>query len=218
MPHDVFTPELAGFRFYNDNGSELTATVLAGEDTNVNVDVTSGNVQLQIRVMVQEIGDGSISGAATDDYGWQYNKNVTGNVALDDVSSNIRAYASTGLTDGAATTNRATDGVADGGGTFVAGEQEADNGLIEDHQLTANNFTEHVCAFELVAADLVDTDSIVLRMTLNGGNPGMTNTAAPTITITKSGNGGPDTPQGLQGLDHGINVQRSTRLGGELEQ
>jgi len=30
--------------------------------------------------------------------------------------------------------------------------------------------------------------------------------------------GGPATPQGLHGISQGINVQRSTRLGGELEQ
>lgn len=32
------------------------------------------------------------------------------------------------------------------------------------------------------------------------------------------GGGGPSTPQGLHGIDFGINVQRSSRLGGELEQ
>lgn len=191
MGASKFTPDLQGFRFYDDDGGEAAATPLDAEDTNINVDVSAGNVQIQMRAMVQEAGAGSISGATTDDYGIQYNKNVSGNVTLDDVSSNIRAFASTGLTDGAATTNRAdgspSNGVTDGTGSFVAGEQEADNGLIEDHQLTADNFTEHVFAFELVAADLADADSIALRMTLNGGNPGMANTIAPTITITKGG-------------------------------
>ena len=34
---------------------------------------------------------------------------------------------------------------------------------------------------------------------------------------TTGGGGGPSTPQGLHGIGRGINVQRSTRLGGELE-
>ena len=73
------------------------------------------------------------------------------------------------LTDGGATTNRATNGISDpGSGSFVAGEQESANGLVEDNQLTAGNFTEHVWALHAVDADLASSDVIDFRLLRNG--------------------------------------------------
>lgn len=190
MGHDVFTPEFAGWRFYGD-GTETGASPLAAEDTNITVNVDGGDVQVQIRCMVQEIGGGSIGGATTDDYQLQ---EAVAKFDINASSSKLQADSGSSLTDGSATTNRATDGVTDGGGSFVAGEQEASNGLIEDHQLTADNFTEHVFAFKVIAADVVDAETLDLRLTLNGGNPGMTNTVVPRITIEKASAG---TPIGL---------------------
>lgn len=188
MTHAVFTAQFAGWRFYGD-GTELGASPFGGaaEDANVTVNVDGGDVQIQIRVMVQEIGDGSESGATTDDWQLQYQKNGSGRDDITAASTDIQADTGSALTDGNATTNRVTDGVADGNGSFVAGEQEAGDGEVEDHQLTADNFSEHVFALLVIADDVANGDTFDLRLTLNGGNPGMNNAVAPRITIEKAG-------------------------------
>jgi hypothetical protein len=185
MTHDVFTPEFAGWRFYGD-GSETGASALELEDTNTTVNLDSGNVQVQIRCMVQEIGAGSASGATTDDYAIEYLLNNGGGwQPITASSSAVQADTGSTLSDGSATTNRSTDGVTDGNGSFVAGEQEAGNGTVEDHQLTADNFTEHVYALLIIADDLVDADFVDFRIALNGGNPGMDDAVIPRITMDK---------------------------------
>lgn len=190
MGHDVFTPEFAGWRFYGD-GTEAGASPLAAEDTDIVVNVDSGDVQVQIRTMVQEIGDGSIGGDAADDYQMQERKNLGGNNDITGVTTNgLQADSGSTLSNGSPTTNRSTDGVTDGGGSFVAGEQESSDGEVANHLLTADNFTEHVYAFLVVAADVVDADYFDLRMTLNGGVPGMANAVIPRITIEKASAGG----------------------------
>ncbi len=74
-----------------------------------------------------------------------------------------------------------------GSGSFVAGEQESKNGLIEDRQLTASNFTEHVFAIRLISANLVNTDTLDFRLRLNGAD--FTNDVVPGITIGATGGG-----------------------------
>ncbi len=89
------------------------------------------------------------------------------------------------LTDGAVTTDRSTGITNPGSGSFVAGEQESNNGLIEDHRLTGDNFTEHVFALKLISADLVDTNTLGFRLLLNGST--ITNAFEPVITIDSGG-------------------------------
>ena len=97
------------------------------------------------------------------------------------------------LTEAAATTNRATEGISDGSGSFVAGQQDTEDGVILNHQLTASNFTEHVFALKIIAADVAPTDTLDFRLALNGGSPGMTNTVEPTITVVAAGGTTPKT-------------------------
>lgn len=182
MTHAAFTPAVDRFRFYAD-GTESGSTPEAAENTNVSVAVDS-NRKIHLRYRIQETG--GASGATTDDYGLEFSRNGGAFTAVTASSSFVQADTASGLTDGAATTNRATDGIADGTGSFVAGEQEEGNGVIEDHQLTANNFTEHVWALLLIAADLGDGDTLDFRVTLNGGTPGMTNSVTPRITATEA--------------------------------
>lgn len=185
MSKASFTPAAQAYRFYNDDGSESTSTPYAGvaESTNITVNNAS-NAQFHLRWRVQETG--GADGATTDDWGLQYQVNGTGGwTSITASSSRVRAYTSSGLTADGATTNRATNGISDGTGSFVAGEQEETNGVIEDCQLTTNNFTEHVWALELVAADNSNGETLHFRMTLNGGSPGMTNSSTPIVTISK---------------------------------
>ncbi len=175
----AFTPDADAFRFYDD-GTESGSVAKAAQDTNINLDST-GDPQVHLRYRVQEIG--GLSGLSTDDWRLQRSKNggtffnVTGggdDVLIDSASS---------LTEGAATTNRASEGISDGTGSFVVGEQKETNSLISNHQITANNFTEHVFALKVIDADLTAGDEIDFRMTLNGGTPGMANSVTPRITI-----------------------------------
>ena len=187
--HDVFEPDFDAWRFYED-GTESGSSPAAAQDTNLTARDPSTDPKAHLRARVQEIGDGSGSGASTDDYGLEYSKNSGAYAAITASSSNVQVDTASGLTADAATTNRATNGIADGAGTFVAGEQEETNGIIEDHQLTADNFTEHVWALTLIDGDLADGDTLDFRITLNAGAPGMTNTVIPRITISKAIAGG----------------------------
>lgn len=184
MTHASFSPAFNASRFYQD-GTESGSTPLDAQDTNVTVDVSSGNVQVHLRVRVDETG--GAGGATTDDWGLEFTSSIGGtNIPVTASSSRVQADTGSSLTDGSATTNRATNGISDpGSGSFVAGEQEEANGVVEDHQLTTNNFTEHVFALLLVAADLADGETLDFRLTLNGGNPGMTNNVTPRITVQK---------------------------------
>ncbi len=181
---DVFAVDADAFRFYENDGSpsESTSTPLAAQDTNIERNVGS-NTQLHIRYRVQEIGAGSTAGATTDDYDLEWRVNGGGGWnAIGPGTTRVRRDTGSELSDGAATTNRSTNGISDGSGSFFAGEQEEGNGEITDFQHEADNFTEHVWAIELVAADWSTGDFVDLRMRLNGGNPGMDNTAVPRIT------------------------------------
>lgn len=186
MPN-VFAVTFRAFRFYLD-GTESGSTAAAAQDTNEAVNVGAGDLKRHLRVSLAETGSGSISGAATDDYQLQVSVdggaygNVTGS------STYVKADTGSGLTDGDATTDRAGEPVDNPGtGSFVAGIQEEADALIANWQLTANNFTEHVFALVLVAADFTVDGSRTLdfRVALNGGSPGITTSVVPRITVTK---------------------------------
>lgn len=178
----VFTPVVQAYRFYAD-GTEDGSSPLAAQDTDVSV-LTDTNQKVHLRYLIQETG--GAAGATTDDYQLQYSKNSGAFTNVTASSTNVQADTGSSLTDAGATTNRATNGISDGTGSFVAGQQEEGDGQIANHQLTASNFTEHVWAVLLIAADVANGNTLDFRVTLNGGSPGMTNSVVPTITITKT--------------------------------
>ena len=179
---DVFTPVVQAFRFYDDDADEASSTPLANQDTNVTIDVDAGNVSFQLRYRIQATT--AVGGATTDDYALQRSVNAGAFATINGTTSAILAAAA-GLTNDNATTNRATNGITDGTGSFVASEQSTD-GIVDNWQLTASNYTEIVWGGTLVAADVSDNDAITFRVSLNGGAPGMTNSVTPTITVQKS--------------------------------
>lgn len=177
--NNPFTPRLDRFRFYLD-GSESGSTPIAAENTNISRLVTS-NAIFHLRVLIQETGNGT-SGATTDDWQLQYNKNSTGWNDVTTSSNNVRGYDSASLTDAGTTTNRATNGITDGSGSFVTGEI-AENGLITDRQLTLSNFSEYLYSLQLIAADLAAGDVIQFRVLYNGAT--FTHNVTPQITAVK---------------------------------
>lgn len=175
----IFALTQAAYRWYED-GTEAGGVALAAQSTAPTVNVFSGNVDLVLRVLLNETGAGSISGAATDDYQLQYSKNGGAFTNVTTSSSNAVAWASGNLTDGGATTQRLTGG----GGSFVAGEVSED-GLVDDRQLTANNNTEHVYTVRFVSADLANGDVMTFRVLLNGATTNVTYTVTPTLNVVK---------------------------------
>jgi len=181
---DKFVVDFDAFRFYED-GTESGSSPIAAQDTNVTGRNVDSDSQIHLRCRVQETGAGSVGGASTDDYQLQWRKNGGGSWT-DVTASSLNAKADTAsqLTDGSATTNRATDGISDGTGSFIAGEQEEGDGEIEDFEHTADNFAEHVYALILVSVDLADNDFLEFRMRLNAG--AMDNSVVPRVTVAKT--------------------------------
>jgi hypothetical protein len=178
----VFSPSANAFRFYDDDADEATSTPLANQDTNYSADVNAGDFALQLRYRIQNTT--AVAGSATDDWTLQVSKNGGAYTSITTATSNVKATAS-GLTNDGATTNRGTNGITDGTGSFVAGEQSSD-GTIDNNQLTASNYTEQVWGITLVKADLTNADTLDFRVSLNGASPGMTNAVTPRITVVKA--------------------------------
>lgn len=178
----MFTRNFNAFRFYDDSAGEAASNALATQGTNITVNADSGDVDVQFRVRIDEVG--GADGTTMDDYAVQVNKNSTTFVAIPitDTGTGIFTVAA-GLTNDNATTNRASEEITDpGGGSFVAGEQ-SDDGIVDDMQLTASNFTEHAFGMRLVAADVVDGDFFDLQfsvVTISNNN------VFPRITIEKA--------------------------------
>jgi hypothetical protein len=186
MGADKFIVGTNFYRFYED-GTEAGSTALAVQNTGISVDVSGGDVQIQLRYSVEETGSGAIAGASTDDYQLEYNSSAGGgNTAVTASSSYVQADTGSSLTDTNATTDRSTEGISNGPGAFFAGEIEAGNGEITDFQHNADDYTEHVWCLLVIAADVSDAETLDFRITLNGGSPGLSNNVTPRITITKT--------------------------------
>ena len=178
----MFTPTANAFRIYDDNAGEAASSPLEAQDVDHSFNVDSNN-SLQIRWRVDEVG--GVSGTTMDDYIVQYSKNSGGfvNLTTSDIGDGIRAVAA-GLTNDNATTDRSSDPISNpGGGSFVAGEQSTD-GSVDDMQLTASNFTEHVYGVEFVAANVAADDTFDFKFSKPSG---IVNSVTPRITISKSG-------------------------------
>ena len=183
----TFRPRADAFRFYED-GTESGSSAIAAQD----VDLTSRSVdsdsQVHLRWRVQNLA--AVAGATADDYHCFASINSGAFFQVTTSTSNVKGDTSSGLSDTTVTTNRSLpDGIADGTGSFVAGEQ-SESGTIDDRQLTASNYTEHVYAVVLISADLSDTDTIDFQMRgpTNGPFDQITTAAATArITVSKGG-------------------------------
>lgn len=163
------------YRFYSGLEVEASATAQAAQSTALDADLYYYDTkELALRIRLQETG--AVAGAATDDYKLQYRKNSG---SWGDLDSAVKAYNSSNLTEGAATTNR----LGAGTGSFVAGKVSED-GVVDDVQITASNYTELYYAIQLdLAGGLVDEDLIEFRVLKNNATTGMTYSSYPTLTV-----------------------------------
>ena len=91
----------------------------------------------------------------------------------------VVGYDNPNLTEGAATTNRLTGGT----GTFSAGKV-SEVGNVANVGWSGNNFTEILYSVRIVAAQLVNGDTLRFRVVMNGATTNMTYAVTPTINIT----------------------------------
>jgi hypothetical protein len=172
------------YRFRNDDGSEAAATWKAAANTNINGDVTSGNLDLRIRIAAQEVG----TTAATFTASLWVSKNGGAYAAISDVTSNVKSVDSANLTDNANTTQQIT------GFTFVAGRvDDVDNIMSSTSSIAQNSGTEFEWMIRLISADLANGDTLDFRV-YRSGAPITTYTNTGRITIIKSGGGGTAVP------------------------
>ena len=182
-----FVPNFAAFRLYED-GTESGSSPIEAQDTDTTGRSVDANSQVHLRVRIDETGAGSIAGATTDDWTCEYRLNGGGSwVAITGASALVQVDTGSSLTDAGATTNRSTNGISDGGGSFFAGVQEDGNGEITDFQHQADNFTEHVFALLLISSALSDLDALTFRVAMNGSN--IAAAVVPSITVSKAGSG-----------------------------
>jgi hypothetical protein len=168
---EIIPPSItqAAYRFYY-NGTEAGSVAMAAQDTAPSIDFVAGFSML-VRIRLQ---NGAGATLATDDWSLQYERNASGSWAAP------VAFISTALTEGAATTNRLTGGT----GTFVAGKVALDN-IVDNLGWAGGSFTELLFAFRLGDANVLNGDTIRLRVLYNGAATSMTYTSTPTFTVTK---------------------------------
>lgn len=117
-------------------------------------------------------------------------------VPTSDTGTGIEAAAA-GLTNDTATTNRTTNGIADGTGSFDAGNQITDG--IGSVTLGASNYTETVFGLKFISANVANNDTFDFEF----GRPNsMVNTIVPRITISKSAAGVTDIE--MKGTHRGV--------------
>lgn len=157
----AFTPRQFAFRFYNADGNENTATAAAAQDANLGVTGVS-NERYHLRFGFEETG--GTGGSSTDDWQLQYEKNDSGSwVNVTTSSSNVRAFDSANITDGAFIANLLTGGT----GTQGFGHSSED-GLVDNSRLGPNTYYEHLYTIEFVAADIAGGNTFDFRVVLNG--------------------------------------------------
>lgn len=184
MTHNAFTPTAQHWRFYDSDGGEAASTALAAEDTNVTIDVSSGNVQFQFRIMVEETGgdtNGDLSGL---NLSYDVNDGTPVNCTTTSGGSGLQG-GTAGLSGFELdTTNRSTEGLTDGAGTFAAGLEDTSGDILGSNSLPAGDFTEYVFGLEIVAANVSDGDTIDL--TFSGVTGFVDFSTPPRITVSKT--------------------------------
>lgn len=168
------------FRFYKNDGDEDGSTPYAAENTNVSAfPVNGASPIIHLRYRVQETA--GIDGLATDDFKLQ--ASVNGGAYSDLGSEPVHVGGSTFLTDGDPTTDRATNGISAGTGSFVAGKLDEANGIVDNLQLTANNYTEILFVVFINSSTANNGMTVDFRLQVNGVT--ITNSVTPRITLSK---------------------------------
>ena len=160
------------YAWYND-GTESGSTIIGTANNSQTLDADTTYL---IRFVIQETA-GADGSNLTAQLEYDVNNSGTWN-NVTSTSNNVRAVASTNLTDGNDTTQRL------GAGTFISpnGGIDSGDGAAGGSALdiTANNESEVLYAIQLRSADLANNDTIQLRV---AGLNSYTNTANATASV-----------------------------------
>ena len=159
------------FRRVADDGDTNAGTLLETEDGNWTQPV---DVNFRIRFTMEETNGENANGGS-----WQLQYNLASSSwnNVDATSSVVRSAAGAG-TESGATTNRLTAG----SGSFVAGNYDEVDG-VDSSNLTASNFTEYEYCCQIRSADVVDAQTLQLRVTWSGTQNTPTFSVTPTLTV-----------------------------------
>lgn len=141
------------FAFYND-GTESGATIIGSKNVAPTLEV---DTTYHCRILIEETGGatGNVNGRV-----FEYELNNSGTWVTVTTSSAVVIAVDGGLTDGADTTSRITNG-----GTFDSTNGwQSEDGTLSNNSLPANNECEAVLAFQIVSGDVVDDDVVKLRI------------------------------------------------------
>jgi hypothetical protein len=162
------------FRFRNDDGTEVTATWIAAEDT----DITCGpgqDVEMDtvFRLRIQTDETANVDGAA-DQWFVRRSHNAGSYVAIFANTSVVDTEASAHVSDGDATTAQLTAPT----GNFQAGEITI--GGVDNHTKAKDEYSELEISMQVDSADVADTDTIDFRVYRDSTTP----TALDAYTVT----------------------------------
>lgn len=167
----------AGFRGRNDDGSQTAATWKAAENTGWTQAVDEN---FRVRFVVDE----TAGGAENIQCKLQYNLNVAGWNDVNATSLVVRSSASANFAEGDATTRQLTSGT----GTFVAGKMdEADGATNVNVVFAGGELTEFEFCAQVRSADVVNNDSIQLRLVRAAGTVLESYVQTPTVTVSEAG-------------------------------
>jgi hypothetical protein len=167
------------YQFYAD-GTNTGSTALAAQNTPPSVDMASGDVNLQLRLRLQETGSANM--ISSDVWQLQYDKNASDSWSdVTTSSSVVAAYNSANLSG----TLNGGSRLGAGTGVYYNGNQ-SETGSVIGPAVAAGNYTEGLYSISLKQADLADADTLRFRVLRNGATTGMTYTQVPTINLIKT--------------------------------
>ena len=161
-------------------GPPTGATWAGPLDTPADADVSAGNATGRMRAALGV----TVGLATTPSYKWQASHEGGAYFDITPSSSVIRTVSTVHFNDG-----DDCDTQLLGGGTFIGTNAAAESAsgtfvMPVDHSVGASIETE--LSYEVVAADVADTDVIVLRLVLADGTLLDTYTAEPTLNVVKT--------------------------------
>ncbi len=153
LAHNQADTNQVSYRLYQSDNS----TAVAAQNTTGTCDVDTAYV---CRIMIENTGD---IAETTQTYNLQYQNTTqaTGWQNVSGSSSHVRTADASGLTDGTAVTSATMTGQA--ASTFTNGQQIED-AVGPSLALGSNNYTEYWYAFQILGADVANSDAIQLRV------------------------------------------------------
>lgn len=158
-------------------GNLLARKIVSGTPTTLATVTFNATNHRWLRI--RESGGTTFWDASADGSSWNNIHSVANPITLTTVYLEITV--GTWQAEGSTTTLK-LDNVA-GGGVFLAGKVSED-GLVDNHQITASNYTEYLYSLTLNSAALTDNDTIDFRVLRN--EEIITYAVTPRITVSKT--------------------------------